>query len=416
MSDMQKIQKANAFLISTINKRKILQLIRNEEEISRADIVKKTGLSAPTVTRIVENLILEEHLVSMVGRGDSTGGRPPLIVKFNGENNYVIGIDIGATNIRGVLSNLNAEFLTEIQVSTRIEEGYEKVMDQVGEIIEKLMVRKKIDNSRILGVGVAVGGLINRTKNIIEYSPDFHWHDVDISKSLKKYINCPIDFVNVSRSMALGELWYGVGKKYKHFICINVGYGIGSGIIINGKPLYGIDGMAGEFGHITVEKDSKVQCQCRNFGCLEALASGSGIAIATQNILKKGNKSILYKMCNNEIENVTAKMVFEASGNGDEIAHQIVEQSLEYLGQGIGSLVNIFNPEAIFIGGGVAANGKSFFDPLEKYINKHIISQVNRKVNILPATFGENSALMGAFSAILFKVLNLDFSKSELVN
>ena len=115
---------------------------------------------------------------------------------------------------------------------------------------------------------MAVAGLINREKNIVEYSPDFHWKDVDILAEMS-YIDIPIIFDNVTRVMALGELWYGVGNVLKNFIVVNIGYGIGAGIIVNGRPLYGPKGMAGEFGHITLEKNSSVQCEFGNFCFLE---------------------------------------------------------------------------------------------------------------------------------------------------
>jgi glucokinase-like ROK family protein len=412
---MKEIPIGNAPLINKLNKRKILQLIRTEGEISRADIVKKTGLSAPTVTRIVDSLINDNKLVVLLGTGDSTGGRPPLLVKFDGENNFVIGIDIGATCIRGVLSNLNAEFLVEIQIPTEIDQGYERVMQQVGDVIQKLINRKKIEDDRLLGVGVAVGGLINKKKKIIEYSPIFDWYNVDISKTLHEYIDCPVIFVNVSRAMALGELWYGEGQKYRNFICVNVGYGIGAGIIVNGSPLEGADGLAGEFGHITMERNSDALCRCGKYGCLEALSSGLGISEAAKKALKSNvNKdSILMNLIENNIDSLTTEHVFAALKKGDKLAIKIIENAMEYLGRGIASLINVFNPEAVFIGGGVASNKEVFFNIVEKNVDKNIMSQAERKVVILPVTFGENSALMGAFSMILFRVLNLDFGKVE---
>ncbi|MEM8565735.1 MAG: ROK family transcriptional regulator [Bacteroidota bacterium] len=401
---MKDLPKGNALYINRLNKIKVLQLIRNESGISRADIVKKTGLTAPTITRIVESLVNEEKLATFVGQGSSTGGRPPLIVKFDGENNFIIGIDIGATNIRGVLSNLNAEFLVEIQVPTEKEKEYNRVMEQVGAVIEKLCIRKNIDKSRILGVGIALGGLINQKEKIVEYSPNLEWHHVDISNSLSQYVDCPVIFQNVSKCMALGELWFGKGKTYEDFIVINVGYGIGSGIIIDRKLLDGIDGIAGEFGHITMEANSDVQCRCGKMGCLEALSSGMGIELAVRKKLNEGMQSEILGVLDSE----GAKAVFEAYRQGDRLAQEVIDRAMEFLGRGIAHLISIFNPEAVFIGGGLANSKDILFDSVSRHVKSNVMSQAKRNPNILLTTYGENAALMGAFSMILYKVLRLE--------
>ena len=205
-----------------------------KRSISRAKIVTKSGLSAPTVTRIVDSLITEEQLVVSEGMGVSNGGRPPVMLRFKGEKNYVIGVDLGATTTRGVLSNLNGKFIEEIEFPTRLDDGFEEIMNDMADLILELgSSKKKSSRSKIYGVGIAVAGLVDLNKNIIEYSPDFNWHNVDIVKSLSGRIEYPIIFDNVTRLMALGGLCYGKGQRSRNFICINVGYGILSKILLN---------------------------------------------------------------------------------------------------------------------------------------------------------------------------------------
>jgi len=280
-------------------------------------------------------------------------------------------------------------------------------MKRTAEIINELKNNPHVIGKRIFGVGMAVAGLVNRKRNIVEFSPNFHWHDVNIKQTLGEYCDLPIIFDNVTRVMALGELWYGIGNKFKNFICVNVGYGIGAGIIINGKPLYGRFGMAGEFGHITLEKDSKVLCHCGNYGCLEALASGHAIALAAQNGLKAGAKSILLDMCDGDISKVTAEMVANAAKTGESFAWNIFRTAAEYLGLGIAELINLFNPEAIIIGGGVAQAGDILFDAVKKTVKARAIDRLSKDVVIQPTTFGMKAAVMGAVSMILDRVLNL---------
>lgn len=404
----------NSKYISRLNKVKTINIIRNNDGISRAGTAKKSGLSAPTITRIVENLIAD-GLVTEIGEGKSSGGRRPTLLRFSGGNNYVIGIDLGTTNIYGVLSDLDANIIAEKQRPTPIEAGFEKVMERTASVIDDLKAQLGRDGKHILGIGMAVAGLINRDRNIVALSPDFHWQDADVIGALNRYQNFPIIFDNVTRVMALGELSYGIGRTLDNFICVNVGYGIGAGIILDGKPLYGPIGMAGEFGHITLDKDSNAQCDCGNFGCLEALASGNAIAKTAQKALRDGKTSSLTEMCNGDIPRVTARRVADAAEAGDALALDILNQAFEYLGIGIAGLINLLTPEAVVIGGGVAQAGDILFDNVRKTIRRRGLTQIAQDVTIQPATYGLRAAAMGAVSLILQDVLSLEHANHIMI-
>lgn len=411
-SDMPR---GNAVYINHLNKIHILGLIRDHGTLSRADLVKKSGLSAPTVTRIVDGLINKEKLVVSIGIGSSSGGRPPVLLKFDGERNYVIGIDLGATTTRGVLSDLFGKFISEIEFPTRLEKGFDVIMDDLANLIQKLSESNKdIPKNRIFGIGIAVAGLIDIKNKIVEYSPVFDWHKADILKALKNKVDFPIIFDNVTRLMALGGLCYGKGQEHQNFICINVGYGIGSGIIANGKLLTGSNGFAGEFGHITMEEESDIQCSCKKYGCLEALASGKAIALTAQSRLARGQESSLLEISGGDVSSVTAKMVAEAAKTGDELALNVFIRAMEYIGLGIANLINIFNPDLIVIGGGVSMAGDIFFDTIRQVVSKNIMNPSSKQINILPVAYGNNAALMGAFSLILNKLLNFDFNNNSV--
>ena len=400
--------KGSSQYINKLNKIKILNLIRESGTISRADAAKLSGISAPTVTRIVETLIHEEGLVRDIGEGVSSGGRRPKLLEFAGLDNFVIGIDLGTTHIHGVVSNLNAEVIAEEKSNTRVQDGFQRIIEKTSEVIHRLQNHSSVQNKKIFGIGMAVAGLINREKNIVEYSPDFHWKDADILAEMRSDIDIPIIFDNVTRVMALGELWYGVGKTLKNFIVVNVGYGIGAGIIVNGKPLYGPRGMAGEFGHLTLEKNSTVRCECGNYGCLEALASGRAIALAAQKELENGNSSLLSKMANNDLSNITAEMVAGAAREGDSLAGSIFNSAAEFIGIGIAGLINLISTEAIILGGGVSQSWDLLYNPVKNTITKRAIDTISRNVQVQPATFGIKAAVMGSVALILNEVLHLN--------
>ena len=326
---------------------------------------------------------------------------------------FVIGIDLGTTTIDGVLSNLNAEIIAEVKRPTKIKAGFETVIAQVCDIIQELQKHPHVQGKKIFGTGMAVAGLINRLRNIVEFSPDFHWRDVDIVTEMRKNCDLPVVIDNVTRVMALGELFYGIGRKFQNFICVNVGYGIGAGIVINGKPLYGSRGMAGEFGHFTLEKNSAIQCECGNFGCLEALASGHAIALAAQKQLQNGRESRLLDLCDSNISNITAEMVADVAKKGEAFSLNIFNTAAEYLGIGIAGLINLFSPQAVVIGGGVAQAGDILFDTVRKTVAKRALNIISREVVIEPATFGLRAAAMGAVSMILDRVLNFNPIKED---
>jgi glucokinase-like ROK family protein len=399
----------NAKLISELNKVKVTNLVRDNGGISRADLAKQSGLSAPTISRIIDGLI-REGLVTEIGAGVSHGGRKPTLLRFSGVDSFIIGIDLGTSNIYGVLTDLDANVIAEIKMPTQVEGGFDLVMERTSEVISELRGRLGKRKGRICGIGLAIAGLINRDREIVEFSPDFHWHDVDVRAALSRaHGDIPIIFDNVTRVMALGEIWYGAGRNYQDFVMINIGYGIGAGVIIRGTPLYGSLGMAGEFGHVTFEKDSEAQCECGNFGCLEALASGNAIAKAARKELEKGAESDLRGACGGDLSRLTAEMVAQSAKRGDAVAWKVFDRAAEYIGVGIAGLINLYNPEAVFIGGGVAQAGDILFDRVRKTVQARALNKISNAVSILPATFGLKSAVMGAVSLILSGVVNLNF-------
>jgi len=207
--------------------------------------------------------------------------------------------------------------------------------------------------------------------------------------------------------MALGELNYGTGQRYENFVVINIGYGIASGIVIDGKTVFGSQGNAGEFGHIIVDPNSNIKCKCGAYGCLEALASGRRIAALGKELFTRGKSQKLIELCKSDPDLIDAKIVFEAARLGDKDSYEILGIVTNYLGIGIASLINLLDPEVIFIGGGVSSNGEIFFKPLIKAIKKHIISR-NKKLEIKPVTFSDYATLIGAFSLVVNKIIQFE--------
>jgi glucokinase-like ROK family protein len=402
----QNIIKMDAGLMNLTNKRIILKLIKQRATISRSDITKETGMTPPSVSRIVNELVQTDNLVEYIGVGNSSGGRPPVVVKFKNENNYIIGIDLGATYIRGCLVDLNAKFISEVQVPTEIEKGFNHIIEKVIQLINKLSTRKE-DAAKIWGVGIGVAGLVNRKTGIIESSPDFGWTNINLREELSKSIDLPFFYDNSTRLMALGELNFNNKKDLSSFAVINVGYGIAAGLVINNRLVRGHTGFAGEFGHISVDTCSKIKCKCGMYGCLEALASGHRIASIGKMELEHKDAKLLKKLCENNQNIVTAEIVAKAAKAGDPVSIKIYNEVAEYLCQGIGTIANLLNPEVIYIGGGISLNGKFFFDLINAKISNYLIAP-NSNLKILPTTFKEQETSIGAVSLVMERIMNLE--------
>jgi glucokinase-like ROK family protein len=400
--------KMDAGLLHLTNKKVLLKLIKQKGQVSRSELSRITGLTPPSIARIVGELAEKDQLVEYVGVGSSSGGRPPVIVKFKNNDNYIIGIDLGATYIRGCLVDLNAKFISEIQVPTEMENGFASIIEKVVQVIHKLQSRKE-DSARIWGIGIGVAGLVNSETGIIESSPDFGWSNVNLCDELKNKLDLPFFYDNSTRLMALGELKLGARQNMKNFAVINIGYGIASGLVVQGKLVKGHTGFAGEFGHIPVDTNSDIQCKCGMYGCLEALASGHRISALGKREVVNNNSESLKESCNGNPDLVTAETVARAAKMGDIASIKIYNEVSEYICKGIGTIANLLNPEIIYLGGGISLNGEFFFEQIERRKSKYLLPQ-NSNVQIIPSTFGEQATAIGAVSLVLKKIMDLELS------
>ncbi|MBI1391054.1 MAG: ROK family protein [bacterium] len=399
--------------VSKINKSKILALIRSRDVISRAEIGKEMGLSLPTVSRLVDSLIHQEGLVYGVGTATPSRGRPPQLVKFSGEDNYVIGLTINPKIVYAVLSNLNANIIAEHRIETNEDETFQALVERIGGMIKELIHKSDVPEERVLGVGIGVGGLIDTQRNVIAYSSAFGWTNVDLAAELGQYIDLPIKFDNVARVMALGELWYGIGQTVKDFICIYLGHGIGLSAIIDGKPHYGANGMSGELGHCTIDIHSEMAGASGIRGCLESYAGGRAIAETAQRLLPENPNSLLHRLCNGAPKTITAETVAQAANEGDELSRSIFLQAAEYLGIAVANLIHLYNPQAVVIGGGVAQVGDLLFDKLNETVKARTLPRFAQEIVIQPAYHGSKTKVMGAVALILNEVLSLNICNSK---
>ena len=305
-----------------------------------------------------------------------------------------IGIDVGGTNVKIALVNDKGNIIYSNSIPTRAEMGYEYTINNMKEAIAELIKETKSDKKSIEGIGFGFPGQIDYKKGVVRLAPNIPgWVEVPIAEIMEKEFGIPTRVDNDVRCAALGELNYGAGIGCENLICITVGTGIGSGLIINGKLVRGTSNAAGEIGHIKLDMHGGPLCGCGDRGCLEAFASGPSIVAMAEEYIK-GGKSTKYRELANP--DITPYIVSEAAKQGDPVAKRIFTIVGEYIGIGLASVVNLLNPEKIIIGGGVAAAGDLLLNPIKENLIKRAMPIAGSAVEIVPAQLGNSAGVIGA--------------------
>lgn len=305
-----------------------------------------------------------------------------------------IGIDVGGTNVKIALVNEKVGIVYSNSIPTRAEMGYEYTVNSMKEAIKELLKETNTSAKDVEGMGFGFPGQIDCQKGIVRLAPNIPgWVDVPIAEIMEKEFGIPTRVDNDVRCAALGELNFGAGKGCENLVCITVGTGIGSGLIINGKLVRGASNAAGEIGHIKLDMTGGPLCGCGDRGCLEAFASGPSIVAMAEEYIK-GGKSTKYRELANP--DITPYVVSVAAQQGDPVAKRIFTIIGEYIGVGLASVVNLLNPEKIIIGGGVAAAGDILMTPIKETLVKRAMPISGGAVEVVPAQLGNTAGVIGA--------------------
>ncbi len=304
-----------------------------------------------------------------------------------------IGIDVGGTNVKIALVDENGNIAYSNTVPTHAEMGLNYTIENIKQAIRDLITESRVEN--LEGIGFDFPGQIDYKNGIVKLAPNIPgWVDIPIAKIIEDEFHVPVKIDNDVHCAALGELKYGAGKGCENFICMTIGTGIGSGIVLDGKLIRGATNVAGELGHIKLEMHDGELCGCGDYGCLEAYASGPSIVKMAQDYIM-GGKSTKYKEMAAGGE-ITPYIVSEAAKQGDPVAQRIFTKTGEYIGFGLVSVINLLNPEKVIIGGGVAGAGDILFDPIRKVIKERAMKVAGSAVEIVPAKLGNNAGVIGA--------------------
>ncbi len=395
----------NLRLVQKINRSLVLNLIKDKGPISRADVSKITKLTRSTVSSIVGYLIRKD-LIKEIGLTFSRVGRRAILLKLNSKAYYSIGVDLGTLRTTIVITDLLGKVEKRIEYPTNRHQDKDKIIEKLIAAIHNINKKNGVKWKKITGIGVAAPGLVDKKGTMLIY-PNFGWRNTPLRKILKKEFHIPVFVDNNDNVMALAESEFGKGQGVKNFIFINVGMGIGAGIVINGELFHGESNCTGEIGHTTVDYNGP-KCSCGNKGCLEAMASGPAIAKRAIKAIKEGEKSLISELVNYDLNQISAEIVATAANQGDKLGLNIMKETGEYLGTGVANIINLFNPELVIIGGGVTKAGNLIFEPLKKAVQKRAFSVSAKVAKIVPVSLGKDCTVIGAATMVFKEMYKIE--------
>jgi glucokinase len=308
--------------------------------------------------------------------------------------NTIVGVDIGGTTVKIGLLKDDGEIIKKWEIETRKSEDGGKVIDDIWNSVKATLNELSMEQGQVLGIGIGAPGFIDGENGYVYEAVNLGWRNFNLSEYMSNKSGLPVFIENDANIAVIGENWLGAGKQANDVIAVTLGTGVGGGIIAGGKILNGTNGTAGEIGHITVDLNGYL-CNCGRKGCLETIASATGIARQAMKLIedKPTSKLATIYQKNNTI---TSKDVFELAALGDEDSEQIVSHTANVIGFALANLTTTLNPSKILIGGGVSKAGNQLLQPIKKYFTKYALPRVREACELRIAELGNDAGIIGA--------------------
>ncbi len=383
-------------------KKKIFSILYLEDKKTIADLCTPVNVSIPTMTRLMHELINENWVIEL-GAGESRGGRKPVFYGLNPFIRFIIGIEITRKYTRiNIFDLANRPVGDTLHLDLELDNTPEmlKVLRQQLDIfIEK----NDIDRKSILGAGISLPGLLDKKTNINYSYPELGQAPLDFKFS--ELLEIPSFIEHDTKAIALGESWFGLAKNKSNVLCLNVGPGIGLGMIINGELYQGASGFSGEFGHIQMVPGGEL-CDCGKIGCLETVASGSAIVAKAKRKINEGTNSIIKKLVDGDTGAIKLPLIIQAAHQGDQFAIELIEESGGYLARGIAILIHLLNPEMIIIGGDLAGAENLLADPIQQKLNKYTLNRIRQDADIVVSELKDKAGLLGTIPVVMNNIFS----------
>ena len=361
------------------------------EDYIRGDVYFKTNYPVHNLVRARTQLALAKDILKHLDELNAIVSK----TKKNIKKMVSIGIDIGGTSIKGGIVNQQGKLLNDFKMPVVKNENPEKTVSKLITLVNSFLAKSKYKKSDIFGVGVGVPGIIDSTNGVVTFSSNLKWFNLPLKKMLEDGLNLPVKITNDANAAALAEAKFGSGGKYKSFLMLTLGTGIGSGIFVDGKLYEGNLGKGAEFGHSLLVMDGR-QCSCGRKGCLEAYASATALVKDARLMMEIHKNSLMWQI-SEKYSSVNARVPFEAAKAGDRYAIDLINNYVKYLSEGLINYFNTFRPEAVILSGGIAEEGEFLISKIRDYCQKHDYGlKLCPTVDIVKSSVGYDSGKIGA--------------------
>lgn len=384
-------------------KKAVISYFANIGNATIADLCKELNLSIPKVTTLLNDLI-QDGMVQDNGKIDSSGGRKPNLYGIIPDSVVFIGVDVRKNHLNIGLTDLSKNI---IKISERLPyqlENNKESLENLCSLINQFIKESPVPKEKILGIGINLSGRINHTSGY-SYS-FFNFEEEPLAKIIGAKVGIPVFLENDTRAMACGEFSSGgIAKAEKDVLFLNLDYGLGLGILVDGALYYGKSGYSGEFGHIPIF-DNEILCHCGKKGCLETEASGWALTRMFKAKLREGSSSIVTSLKTN-IDDIEMEDIINAANNDDVLAIELIGKIGANIGRGIALLINIFNPELVILGGSLSTTKEYIRLPIKSAINKYSLNLVSNDTQLKMSNLGEEAGIIGACLLVRNQVLSL---------
>ncbi|MBU1098055.1 MAG: ROK family protein [Bacteroidetes bacterium] len=380
----------------------VIDKINSEGPITNREIENTTGISFAKVNTIT-TMLNKIGLTIESGKEESNGGRRSSLFQLNPNYMYTIGCQLSHTRIHVIIGNLKGQILFESYKPFNKSDGKDSVMKLLVDTIKNLMKTSGIPREKYLGIGVSIAGLFNpKDEMTLPFPHLVKWGNVAIKDIIENKFALHCYLNNVANAAALAELNYGAGQGKDSILYLNIGTGLGMGIVLNGKLYEGVSGTAGEFGHISID-DHGPLCECGNLGCLEAVASTKAVVNQAKTLLKQGVSSVLLTMTNDDPDKLDFELICQAANESDKLAYNLIDKMGQNLGEGIVTLINLFNPSRIILGGKIISANNLINNSIFNIVQKRALEIPRRNTEIVFSEMGSRSGTIGATVPIIEK-------------
>jgi len=376
--------------MKSVNKSLILNKVRTDGPISRAEIAKQTKLTPPTVSSNVKELI-EQGIVKESELGESQGGRKPTMLLIDSEAFYMIGVDVGPKTVECIVANLAGEIIERSMNTLTLPLTNDAFLTILVENIQHLMEQVAIPFEKMIGIGVAMHGVVEIKTGTSLFAPNLRLQNIPIQATLEREFGLQVKVENDARAMALGEAWFGDNGDQRNMVAMNIGRGVGAGIVLDGKLYHGAQDIAGEIGHMTIDVHGEV-CECGNRGCLQTFITGAAIAARALPLLPDFERNG---------QALSGEKVYELARQGNAVSKQTLEETGKMIGIGLINLIHILNPDKIILGGGVTGSKEFILPAIQETIKKRTLTPQARQTEVQISELGKDASLIGAVSLLL---------------